>query len=159
MKSISAIHPAITEKRRITCGMCILRINYWNIHKPVCFILSHVLSVTQQYKQRTAYRKRQKFRGWKVSRLAEFIRYVGKSFAIFSITTMVFQLYKTATSVSTKASCSSHKFSLKLSLAYLEMDKSTLLTHVCGDFTLSRMTMQLGGEELQLKWIQDETDC
>ena len=38
------------------------------------------------------------------------------------------QLYKTATSVSTKASRSSRGFSLKLSLAYLEMDESTLLT-------------------------------
>jgi len=55
---------------------------------------------------------------------------------------MVYQLYKTATSVSTKASHSSREFFLKLSLAYLEMDKSTLLTHVCADFTLSRMTIQ-----------------
>jgi len=30
------------------------RINYWNTNKPVCFILSYVLSVTQQYMQRTA---------------------------------------------------------------------------------------------------------
>jgi len=30
------------------------------------------------------YRKRQKFRGWKVSRFAGFIRYAGKSFVIFS---------------------------------------------------------------------------
>ena len=57
-------------------------------------------------------------------------------------TFMVFQFYKTATSVSTKTSRSSGEFSLKLSLAYSEMDKSTLLTHVCADFTLSRMTMQ-----------------
>jgi len=65
-------------------------------------------------------------------------------------TFMVFQLYKTATSVSTKVSHSSREFSLKLSLVYLEMDESTLLTHMCAD---SRMTMQLlkGGEELQLK--------
>jgi len=33
---------------------CTSRINYWNTHKPVRFILSYVLSVTQQYKQRTA---------------------------------------------------------------------------------------------------------
>jgi len=65
-------------------------------------------------------------------------------------TFMVFQLYKTAVSVSAKVSCSSCKFSLKLSLAYSEMDESTLLTHMCAD---SRMTIQLlkGGEELQLK--------
>ena len=31
----------------------------------------------------------------------------------------------------TKALCSSHEFSLKLSLAFSEMDKSTLLTRVC----------------------------
>ena len=55
---------------------------------------------------------------------------------------MVFQLYKTATSVSTKDLRSSREFSLKLSLAYSEMDDNTLLTHVCADFTLSRITMQ-----------------
>jgi len=33
---------------------CALRINYWNNDKPVCFILNYVLSVTQQYKQKTA---------------------------------------------------------------------------------------------------------
>jgi len=55
---------------------------------------------------------------------------------------MVFQLYKTATSISTKISHSSGELSLKLSLAYSEMDESTLLTHVCADFPLSRMTMQ-----------------
>jgi len=57
-------------------------------------------------------------------------------------TFMVFQLYKRAMSVSTKASHSSHEFSLKLSLTYLEMDESTLLTHMCADFMLSGMTMQ-----------------
>ena len=46
-------------------------------------------------------------------------------------TFMVFQLYKTATSSSTEASHSSREFSLKLLLAYSEMDESTLLTHVC----------------------------
>jgi len=71
---------------------------------------------------------------------------------------MVFQLYKTATSVSTKASRSSGEFSLKLSLAYLEMDESTLLTHVCADFTLSRMTIQsqeksYSGSESEMKQI------
>ena len=57
-----------------------------------------------------------------------------------------FHLYTTATSVSTKAS---HKFSLKLSLAYLylEMDESIWLTHVCADFTLSRITMESQEEE------------
>ena len=82
------------------------------------------------------YRKWQKFQGWKVSRFAGFIRYGGKSFAIFSITTfihpfMVFQLYKTATSVSMKALRSSRVSSLKLSLVPSEMDEKTLLTHVC----------------------------
>jgi len=51
------------------------------------------------------------------------------------------QLYKTAMSVSTKASHFSREF-LKLSLAYSEMDESTLLIHVFADFTLARMTMQ-----------------
>ena len=45
-----------------------------------------------------------------------------------------------------KVSHSSCEFSLKLSLAYLEMDGSTLLTHVCADFKLSRKTMQLPNE-------------
>ena len=63
------------------------------------------------------------FGGLKVLRFAGFIRYVGKGFVIFSITTfiatfMVFQPYKTAMIILTKASCSSHGFSLKLSLAY-----------------------------------------
>jgi len=57
-------------------------------------------------------------------------------------TFMVFQFYKTAMSVSTKTSHSSGEFYLKLSLANLEMDESTLQTHVCADFMLSRMTMQ-----------------
>ena len=30
------------------------RINYWNTDKPVCFVLSYVLSITQHYKQKTA---------------------------------------------------------------------------------------------------------
>ena len=32
------------------------RINYWNAHKSVCCLLSYVLSVTQQCKQRTAWK-------------------------------------------------------------------------------------------------------
>ena len=31
------------------------RINYWKSYKPVHFVLSYVLPVTQHYKQRTAY--------------------------------------------------------------------------------------------------------
>ena len=55
MKSISAIHPAITEKyREYVCETCAAKNNYWKTHKPVRFILSYVLSVTQQYRQRTA---------------------------------------------------------------------------------------------------------
>ena len=72
-------------------------------------------------------------------------------------TFMVYQLYKTATSVSTKASHFSREFFLKLSLAYLEMDKSTLLTHVCADFTLSRMTIQSQlQEEKSYSWSESE---
>jgi len=63
-------------------------------------------------------------------------------------TFMVFQLYKTAMSIAMKLCVpASRKFSLKLSLEYLEVDKSTLLTHVCTDFTQSTT----GGKELQLK--------
>jgi len=79
-------------------------------------------------------------------------------------TFMVFQLYKTAMSISTKTLRSSGGFSLKLSLAYSEMDESTLLTHVCADFTLSsslsRMTMQsqeeksYSGSESKIKQIR-----
>ena len=100
------------------------------------------------------------FGGLKVLRFAGFIRYVGKGFVIFSITTfiatfMLFQPYKTAMSILTKASCSSHGFSLKLSLAYSEMDESTLLTHVCADFTLSRMTMH-SQEEKSYSWSESK---
>jgi len=76
---------------------------------------------------------------------------------------MVFQLYKMATSVSTKTLRSSGKFSSKLSFAYLEMYESTLLTHVCTDFTLSRMTMQsqqeksYSGSESEMKQIRTRT--
>ena len=42
---------AHVQERRLACASTI---NYWNTHKPVCFILSYVLFVTQQYKQRTA---------------------------------------------------------------------------------------------------------
>jgi len=40
------------------------------------------------------------------------------------------------------------------------MDKSTLQTHVCADFTLSRMNMPaVTGEELAtVERVQDETD-
>jgi len=59
MKSISAIHLAITENAENMLVKCTPRMNYWNSHKqPVRFVLSYVLSVMQQYKQRTA---------WKVS--------------------------------------------------------------------------------------------
>jgi len=54
-----------------------------------------------------------------------------------------------------KASRSLRKFSLKLSLAYSEMDESTLLTHVCADFTLSRITMQ-SQEEKSYNWSASE---
>ena len=36
------------------CEMHTPKINYWKTHKPVCFLISYVLSVIQQYKQRTA---------------------------------------------------------------------------------------------------------
>ena len=41
------------------------------------------------------------------------------------------------------------------SLAYSEMDESALLTHVCADFTLSRMTMQ-SQEEKIYSWSESE---
>jgi len=31
-------------------------VNYWKAHKPVCFVRSYVLSVTQQYKHRTTWK-------------------------------------------------------------------------------------------------------
>ena len=43
------------------------------------------------------YRKRQKFQGWKVSWFAWFIRYAGKSFAIFSITTFIHSWFSNST--------------------------------------------------------------
>ena len=35
---------------------CAKKTNYWKAHKPVCFIFSYILSVTQQYKQRAAWK-------------------------------------------------------------------------------------------------------
>ena len=82
-------------------------------------------------KEAYAYRRQQKFRGWKVSRFAGFIRYAGKSFANFFIIIFVHSWFSNSTTgISTKASCSSREFSLKLSLAYSEMDESTLHWHV-----------------------------
>jgi len=69
-----------------------------------------------------------------------------------------FPTQQTATSVSTKTSRSSGEFSLKLSLAYLEMDESTLLTRVCRFHAFQDDHAVTGGEELQWKWVQDETD-
>ena len=113
------------------------------------------------HQRQKIYRKRQKFQGWKVSRFAGFIRYVGKVLRFFHhylhtfmLAFVVFQLYKTAVSVSTKVSRSSREFSLKLSLVYLEMDESTLLTQVCAD---SRMTMQLRyWKEKSYSWSESE---
>jgi len=52
-----------------------------------------------------------------------------------------------------KASHYSHEFFLQLSLAYLEMDESTLLTRVCKFHTFQddHAVTAAGGEELQLK--------
>ena len=61
---------------------------------------------------------------------------------------MVFQLYKTAKSVSTKTLCSSGEFSLKLSLAYSEMDESALLACVCRFHAFQDDHAVTGGEEL-----------
>ena len=111
-----------------------------SISCPTWGVGNNQKSFTKFQRFQGSYFKRQKFRGWKVSWFAGFIRYVGKSFLIFPSpcthhlhTFMVFQLYKTATSVSTKALRSaSREFSLKLSLAYSEMDESTLaLVLVC----------------------------
>ena len=53
MKSTSAIHPAITENtENMARETHTPKINYWKAHKPVRFIFSYVLSVTQQYTQR-----------------------------------------------------------------------------------------------------------
>ena len=88
----------------------------------------------------------------------------GEKFHDHLHTFMVFQLYKTAMSVSTKASRSSCEFSLKLSLAYLEMGQNGrehikydwgIYWHVCADFTLSRMTMQ-SQEEKSYSWSESE---
>ena len=37
-----------------TCETCAPKIDYWKAHKPVRFIFSYVLSVTQQYRQKAA---------------------------------------------------------------------------------------------------------
>ena len=81
---------------------------------------------------------------------AGLIRYVGEKlrdfFHHYLHTFMIFQLCKTATSVSTIVLHFSREFSLKLSSTYLKMDESTLLTRVCR-FQLSKMTTQSQEEE------------
>ena len=64
-------------------------------------------------------------------------------------TFMVFQLYKTATSVSTKALRSSREFSLKLSLAYLREYITDTCVHRFHAFQDDHVVT--GGGELQLK--------
>ena len=72
-------------------------------------------------------------------------------------TFMVFRLYKTTMRISTKALHSSSEFSLKPSLAYSEMDESTLLTRLCR-FHAFQDDHAVTGEELQLKRVRDVTD-
>ena len=40
-------------KKRLVCASSI---DYWNTHKPVHYVLSYVIPITQQYKQRTAWK-------------------------------------------------------------------------------------------------------
>ena len=84
------------------------------------------------------YRKRQKFQGWKVSRFAGLIRYVGKSFAILSITTFI---HSWLSDSKKQLRAFQQKFDIphmnspkKLSLVYSEMDESIHYWHVCADF-------------------------
>ena len=44
------MHGAINKEWQACTSM----VNYWRAHKPICFICSYALSVTQQYKHRTA---------------------------------------------------------------------------------------------------------
>ena len=113
-----------------------------------------------EWTTRMTYRKWQKFRGWKVSRFAGLIRYVGKSFMIFSITTFIYSWLSNSTK-QLQVFQWKFKYFLKLSLAYLEMDECTLLKHVCADFTLFRMIMQSQEEkatvEVSPRWNRSLT--
>ena len=75
-------------------------------------------------------------------------------FHYFLHTYMVYQLCKTATSVSTKILHYSREFSLKLSSAYSEMDKSTLLTHVWAYFSFPRWPCMQSQEEKSYSWSE-----
>ena len=65
--------------------VCASRINYWNAHKPLRFVLSYVLSVTQQYKQITAWkaslqsiqplRKIRRIHSWHVCPISRYAAY------------------------------------------------------------------------------------
>ena len=121
--------------RKFNYGLC----------KKVQLQLSHPVCSSARVK----YRKRQKFRGWKVLRFAGLIRYVGKSFAIFSITTFIIHGFPTATSVSTKVSRSSSEFSLKLSSAYT---RKWTRVHKCAQISAFRDDHAVTGGEKLYSW-------
>ena len=103
------------------------------------------------------YHKRQKFRGWKVSRFAGFIRYV--SFAIFSITTFVHSWF----SNSTKHLWAFHESFVFLTWILLKTVISILrngqeyIADTCVHISCfdSRMTMQ-SQEEKSYSWSESE---
>ena len=102
-------------------------IAWWCLPLCINMVLIHCCKHYRTSFLMCTYRKRQKFRGWKVSWFAGMRGKVSRFFPSLPPYIHGFQLYKTATSVSTKASHSSREFSLKLSLTYWEMDERTLL--------------------------------
>lgn len=66
------------------------RISYWNTHKPVRFVLSYVLCISQQYKQRTAWkaslqsiqplRKIRRIYSWNVHPISRYVKAIMPKF-------------------------------------------------------------------------------
>ena len=68
------------------------KINYWKTHKPVCFVLSYVLSVTQQHRQSTAWkanlqsiqplRRIQKIYSWNTCPISWYVKAITSQFQL-----------------------------------------------------------------------------
>ena len=97
-----------------------------------------------------AYRKQQKFRGWKVLWFAGFIRYAGKSFAIFP--SLLIECFNKSFAFPTWILLKTVISILGNGREYIKYDWS-IYRHVCADFMLSRMTMQ-SQEEKSYCWSE-----
>jgi len=141
------------DKNNIVFNNSWITLNSWNTLLSVAkdaYLNNH--SKSTHYAQN--YRKRQKLWGWKVLWFAGLIRYVEKSFVIFSITTLIHGFPALQNSYKHFNESFAFLTWIFLNTILNIMDESTLLTHVCSDFTLSRMTMQ--SQEKSYSWSESE---